>query len=227
MDFAVESPVCFPHRIGLLSHEMNMAELIGYAGSIVILISLLMKSLVKLRWINLAGSLLFSLYGLTIRAWPVFGINAIIVGIDAWFLIQMMRCRDYFELAPLSEIGPEYFRKFFLYHENDILSFFPGARLDELTGLETYMLFRNILPVGFFAICIEGEEARIVADYVVPEYRDFKTGVFIYDIKRMYFKEKGVKRFVAESGQPIHRRYLQRNGFRPDPEHPNRFLKSL
>lgn len=206
---------------------MNTAELIGYAGSLVILISLLMKSLVKLRWINLIGSFLLSLYGFVIRAWPVFAINAIIVGIDAWHLLQMARCRDYFELVSLSDVGLSYFRKFVLFYETDILTFFPKARLEDLMGVETYLLFRNMLPVGFFAIRVEGEEARVLADYVVPEYRDFKVGMFLYQIKRMYFKEKGVKRFVAESDLPVHQRYLQRNGFRPDPNRPQTFVKAL
>ena len=206
---------------------MNIAEFIGYAGSVIILVSLLMKSLLKLRWINLLGSILFSLYGLMIRAWPVFGINAVIVGIDAWFIFRMLSYRDYFDLAPLSEIGPAYFRKFFLYHENDIRSVFPEAPFESLVGAETYILFRNMLPVGFFAMQLEGEEARIVGDYVVPEYRDFKTGVFVYDIKRMYFKEKGIKRFAAEAGKEVHTRYLMRNGFRRDAARPGLLVKEL
>ncbi len=206
---------------------MNIAEWIGYAGSIIVLISLLMKSLVKLRWINLAGSALFATYGLLISAWPVFGINAIIAVIDAWFLVQMFRCTDYFDLSPLSEIGTEYFKKFFLYHENDIHRFFPGMPFESLTGAETYMLFRNMLPVGFFALRIEGEVSHIVADYVVPEYRDFKPGRFVYGIKRMYFKQKGIKRFVAESGNAVHRKYLLRNGFVQAPGEASQFYKQL
>jgi hypothetical protein len=206
---------------------MNAAELVGYAGSVIILISLLMKSLVKLRWINLIGSLLLALYGLFIKAWPVFGINAVIVGVDAWYLIQMTRCRDYFELAPLSEIGSEYFKKFFLYHERDIQTFFPDVQLEPLIAAETYMLFRNMLPVGFLAFRADGGEARVMADYVIPEYRDFKVGVFVYEIKRLYFKRKGIRRFIADCGVPIHQRYLRRNGFRPDPTRPGLFVKAL
>ena len=206
---------------------MHVAEIIGYAGSVVILISLLMKSLVKLRWINAIGSLLLSLYGFLIRAWPVFAINAVIVGIDAWYLIQMTRCRDYFELVPLPDIGPAYFRKFFLYYEMDIQRFFPNVRFEDLSAIETYLLFRNMLPVGFFAIRPEGNEARIVADYVIPEYRDFKVGRFLYEIKRMYFKEKGIKSFVAETDLPVHQCYLIRNGFHADANHPRRFIKLL
>ncbi len=206
---------------------MNTAELIGYAGSVVILVSLLMKSLVKLRWINLAGSVLFSLYGLLIRAWPVFGINAVIVGIDAWFLLQMMRRLDYFDISPVSQIGAEYFRRFFLYYEKDIQSFFPNTPIGLLLESETYMSFRNMLPVGFFSMRLAGEEAHIVADYVIPEYRDFKIGVFVYEVRRMYFKEKGIKRFVADGRVAAHSRYLRRNGFRPDPDRPGWLVKTL
>lgn len=204
-----------------------MAEYIGYAGSVIILVSLLMRSLVKLRWINLAGSALFSVYGLMIHAWPVFGINAVIVGIDAWFVYQMSRLRDYFDLSPLPEIGAAYFRKFFLYHENDIQAFFPGTPFESLVGAETYLLFRNMLAVGFFSIRREGDEARVVADYVVPEYRDFQTGAFVYGIKRMYFKEMGIRRFVAESGNAVHQTYLRRNGFAADPGRPGLLVKNL
>lgn len=206
---------------------MNLAELIGYAGSVIILISLLMKSLLKLRWINLAGSILFSLYGLMIKAWPVFGINAVIVIIDAWFIFQMSRRWDYFALVPLSEIGTAYFRKFFLYYENDIRAFFPDIAFQSLAGPETYILFRNMAPVGFFALKLEGEVARVVGDYVAPEYRDFKTGKFVYDVKRMYFKEKGIKRFVADYGKDIHSKYLIRNGFKTDDQYPGLLVKHL
>ena len=36
-------------------------EIIGYAGSLLVAASLMMDSLVKLRWINLAGALAFAL----------------------------------------------------------------------------------------------------------------------------------------------------------------------
>jgi len=46
-------------------------------------------------------------------------------------------------------------------------------------------------------------------------------------IIRMYFKQKGIKRFVAGSGNAAHRKYLRRNGFKPDPERPDLFVKAL
>jgi hypothetical protein len=206
---------------------MSVVEFIGYAGSVIVLISLLMKSLLKLRWINFVGSALFATYGLLIKAWPVFGINAIIAVIDLWFLYQMLMTTDYFDLSPLEEIGEAYPRKFFLYHERDIHNVFPGLEFETLKDTESYMLFRNMLPVGLFSMKLEGDSARILADYVIPEYRDFKTGKFVYGIKRMYFKQKGIKRFVVESRNELHKKYLLRNGFAPEPGQEAVFTKHL
>ena len=85
-----------------------------------------------------------------------------------------------------------------------------------------------MLPVGFFSMRVEGENARVVADYVVAEYRDFKTGEFLYRIKRMYFKQMGVKRFLADRGGKAHQQYLRRNGFKSDESSgQNLFVKEL
>jgi hypothetical protein len=38
-------------------------EYIGYVASLIVLISLLMSSVKRLRWINMIGSLIFGAYG--------------------------------------------------------------------------------------------------------------------------------------------------------------------
>ena len=46
-------------------------EWFGYAASVVVAISLTMSSIIKLRWFNLTGAAMFSVYGFVIGAWPV------------------------------------------------------------------------------------------------------------------------------------------------------------
>jgi len=48
-----------------------LLELVGYAASALIAISLMMSSILRLRLINLAGAAAFATYGLLIRAYPV------------------------------------------------------------------------------------------------------------------------------------------------------------
>ena len=66
-----------------------LIEWIGYLASILIAISMFMKDIVKLRFINLVGSLLFAFYGFSIKAYPVATINSIIVFINIYYLYKL------------------------------------------------------------------------------------------------------------------------------------------
>ena len=188
-------------------------EGIGYAASLVILVSLLMTNVFRLRLINLAGSLLFGWYGWLIHSWPVCVINLVIAGIDGWYLLQSLRYSAFFDLAPATSVGPEYLKRFFLFHERELMKYAPGLTLEELQEACTCLIFRNLLPVGVFSYRRTGPDADIVIDFMVPEYRDFKAGRYLYRTKRMFFKEQGIKRFHAVARHPSQPKYFQKNGF--------------
>ena len=168
-----------------------MKEGIGYAASLIILVSMLMTNVYRLRQINLAGALLFALYGFLIRAWPVVAMNLMIAGVDTWVLLQMMRYSAYFDLAPATSVGADYLKRFFLFHERELIAYAPGLTLEELLEAKTAILFRNMLPVGLFAYRQTGPEAEIVIDFMIAEYRDNKAGRYLYRTKRMYFRSRG------------------------------------
>lgn len=71
--------------------ETNLVEIIGYSASIFVAISLMMTNIVKLRWINLTGCILFVIYGVIISAWPVALMNGFCVGINIFSLLKMNR----------------------------------------------------------------------------------------------------------------------------------------
>lgn len=193
-------------------------EFIGYSASLIILVSLLMTNVFRLRLINLVGSLLFSWYGYLIGSWPVCAINFAISIIDGWYVVEIMRSSAYFELAPATSVGEEYLKRIFLFHEREILKFAPGLVFSDLEAASTCILFRNMLPVGVFSYHQEGQDAEILIDFMIPEYRDFKAGRFLYRTKRMFFKERGIKRFHAVARHPSHPKYYLKNGFTEDPD---------
>ena len=82
-------------------------EWFGYGASVVVGVSLLMTSVVRLRWINLAGSLLFTAYGLLISAYPVALLNFSIALINVWHLARIHRRRDRL-VVTLDYVAPEY-----------------------------------------------------------------------------------------------------------------------
>lgn len=66
-------------------------EWVGYAASALIVISLIMTSVVKLRIVNTAGCILFVIYGFTVGAYPVAVSNLLIVFINFYHLYRLKR----------------------------------------------------------------------------------------------------------------------------------------
>ena len=204
-----------------------MKEGIGYAASLIILVSLLMTNVFRLRVINGIGSVLFGLYGWWIGSWPVCVINLVIAGIDGWYLLQTLTSGAFFDLAPATSVGPEYLKRFFLFHERELKKYAPELTLEELQDACTCLIFRNLLPVGLFSYRRNGPDAQIVIDFMIPEYRDFKAGRYLYRTKRMFFKEQGIKRFLATARHPSQPKYYLKNGFVRAAGVPDGFVNEL
>jgi len=77
----------------------------------------------------------------------------------------------------------------------------------------TYLVLRNMVPAGVFIHQRNGAQAKILLDYVIPSYRDFRVAHFIYHEKAGYFHHEGIERFVAAPGRPSHAKYLERMDF--------------
>ena len=61
---------------GVINMSASLAlELFGYLGSVLVLVSMLMTSVVRLRIINLIGSAIFATYAILIRSYPTALLN--------------------------------------------------------------------------------------------------------------------------------------------------------
>lgn len=65
-------------------------EVFGYIGSGLILLSMMMTSVEKLRWFNVSGSVISIIYGALSGAWPMVFLN---VGTITINLVQIIRLR--------------------------------------------------------------------------------------------------------------------------------------
>ena len=72
---------------------INWVEILGYAASIMVALSLTMKDIVKLRVLNFIGCTLFTAYGLMIDSWPVVLTNGFIACVNIYFLVKMQRAK--------------------------------------------------------------------------------------------------------------------------------------
>ena len=60
----------------------TIIEAVGYLGSTLVLVSFLMSSVLRLRLVNTAGSLIFAIYALIIRSYPTAVMNIALVLIN-------------------------------------------------------------------------------------------------------------------------------------------------
>ena len=68
-------------------------EIIGYVGTAVVLASMLMTSMTRLRVINMCGSALSAVYALITGALPVVVLNVALITINTVQLIKERRSR--------------------------------------------------------------------------------------------------------------------------------------
>ena len=190
---------------------LNWTEWLGYIASLIVLISLLMSSVKRLRWINLAGSLVFAVYGFLIGALPVAVMNLGIVLINTYYLYQMYAKKDYFSL--LVSTDQSYFKHFLASYEKDIKLFMTYDENVLDAGYETWFILRNTVPAGVVVGKRDEHTFDIVIDYVTPQYRDFKIGHFLYVEQMSFFSEQGIKKITSRPGNDAHQAYLKKMGF--------------
>ena len=99
-------------------------EMIGYLGSVLVGISLMMPSLVRLRAINSIGCLVFVLYGILIHAYPVAILNGFIFGINVFHLVRMFRQKDYLHLVEISH-DSTYLNSLLDFYKDEIALIYP------------------------------------------------------------------------------------------------------
>ena len=65
-----------------------LLEIFGYIGTALIILSMTMESMNKLRILNLSGSIISVIYSLIIVAWPTVVLNVCLAAINVYHLIK-------------------------------------------------------------------------------------------------------------------------------------------
>ncbi|MGZ5553103.1 MAG: hypothetical protein ACXWHF_05640 [Chthoniobacterales bacterium] len=194
-------------------------ELVGYAGSALIAVSLMMSSILRLRVINMIGGAMFSLYGLLIGAYPVAALNGFIVLINAFHVTRMLRAKEYFQIL---ELRPEsdYLRNFLHFYRAEIARILPGFEYRPVEKQVTLFILRDCNPVGLF-IAEENPAGtlQVSLDFVVPRYRDLKIGRFLFVERAEFFRERGIREILIAPRTAKFGAYLVKVGFEPTGKH--------
>src|SRR5690606_9566890 len=107
-------------------------ELIGWAGSAVLVISLLQTRVMRFRVLNAAACVVLIGYNAAVEVWPMVGMNVVLVAINVWVIRKLLRDRHDDRAYAAVPIGVD--EPFLLHlldrHAEDIRRFNPDLPAD-------------------------------------------------------------------------------------------------
>lgn len=196
--------------------EFSPTELVGYLGSLLIIISLTRTSILHLRLVGLAGSASFLIYSLLIQAYPIAVVNVVIIGVHLYFLRQLLSKKIEFFTSLELHKDSRYLDHFLGFHSDDIESHQPGFDFEPRDDQVRAFILRDTVPAGvFIGRTCDDDTIEVELDYVVPEYRDFKVANFLYSDRSGIFADHGRRRIWTRPGSPAHVKYFEKLGFGP------------
>ena len=203
-----------PKEIKNSCMQIDYLQWMGYIASVIIMVSMMMNSIIKFRWINCIGALLFSTYGFLINAYPVGVLNGIILLVDIYYLVQIYSKKETFEILEINAES-EYLKRFLRFHNDRIQKILPGFSYNPDRNTVSFFILRNMSVAGLFLAHRENETALHVGlDYVLPEYKDFKNGKYVYYKLKQKFVDAGYTNVVAKGNNVNYFKYLKKLGFK-------------
>ncbi len=209
---------------------MSSTAMVGYLASALVVLSLAMTSVVRLRIVSLAGSITFFSYGVLIDSVPIMITNGSIAVINVWFLRKEFASggphgRD----LGVSHIRPDspFLADFVAFHLIDIHRFQPEFHLPAGDDIVTLLLNRDGLPAGLLIGRRQGPSLTIDLDYVLGPYRDSRLGRWLYGPGADVFRSDGIERLRSAATTDTHRKYLERVGFHQSPDEPDLYELTL
>lgn len=185
-----------------------LIEIFGYVGSVLVVVSMLMSSVIKLRLINLVGSIISGTYALIIGSIPLALMNICLIIINVYNLYKLLKTKQVYELVEEDADGACV--AYFLNHyKEDIKIYFPGFKGSK--GMDAvYMVYCNAAPAGLMLGKRTGNgNVELVLEYTTPTYRDCSVGIYLYE----ELPAKGVKTMSFANPSDKHTPYLTKMGY--------------
>lgn len=189
----------------------SVVELVGYLASALVVASLAMTSVVRLRIVSLTGSVVFVGYGALLPSVPIVITNAAVALINIWFLRKEFSPHRDLGAVPITPDAP-FLLDFLRSHEADIRTFHPDFEAPQ-PGDFALVLTRDGLPAGALVGKPDGTTLRLRLDYVMHAYRDSRIGNWLYGRGAKVFTDAGFEQVVAAPSSDALRSYLLSVGF--------------
>lgn len=195
-----------------------LVEVIGYLGSGLVILSLLQKSILRLRTIGLVASLTFLVYSISIEAYPIAVVNVVAASIHLYYLRKLVRRKaEVFSILRLRPDG-RYLQYFLDFYRDDIATRYqPDFVYKPAPDVIAVFMLRDMVPAGLLVARLHGGSSfEILLDYVIPQYRDFKLASWLYSEDSGIIEETRSRLAWTRVTTPDQQNYFTRIGFKPD-----------
>lgn len=188
----------------------TVIEIIGYIGSALVLVSMLMTSVVKLRIINLTGSVIFAGYALAIKSYPTAVMNICLAGINIYHLYRIFREEKDYTLIK-TDVNDGYFSYLLNRSLKDIKYWFPEFSSEDSGNCFAALICCESNPACLFiGREIKPGDVEVVLDYAMPAYRDVTPGRFLCE----YMAREGYNKLAFSQMAADHEQYLVKLGYK-------------
>lgn len=181
-------------------------EVIGYCGTILVVLSMMMTSVVKLRIINICGSILSMTYAVITNTWPIVLMNAALIIINVIQLIRSFRRSLNFNYRKVFT-NDLCFKHFMEIYKSDIEKYFGEISISDKE--EAYLVYIDTELVGVLVGNKENDCFNVSIDYAIPKFRDMSIGKYVYP----KLKEYDINLISQSSGVKKHNKYLLSMGY--------------
>ncbi len=155
-------------------------EAIGYVGSALVLVSMLMTSVVRLRIINLIGSIIFAGYAIAIGSYPTAIMNIALAIINIYHLYKIFNEQKSYHMIKTG-LKDGYFSYLLDAFDADIKQIFPDyVRPDTNTDIACLVCVESDPACLFLGTETAPGEVEVLLDYATPAYRDTSVGRYLY-----------------------------------------------
>jgi len=194
---------------------MSWLDALGWAGSALLIFSLMQARVLRFRVLNLVACLILIVFNALLGIWPMVAMNVVLSLINLWFIRALVTTRHDEHVFEVLEVGPadEYLRHVLRVHHADMLKHQPDLLWDGAApDRRAYLVQRGDETVGVVLAREEpGGVLQIELDYVTPRFRDFSPGEFVWR-RSSLLHEQGFRRVVSPPAMVAP--YYDKVGFR-------------
>ena len=144
-------------------------EIFGYIGTALVIFSMMMTSVVKLRIFNMCGGLISLVYAICVNTWPVVVLNACLISINLVQTVRQLRGKEEITLLSAKADDPTV-RYLWGVWQKDIEKYHPDCKLQAMKEEDVHILYVGESAIGFFVASYGDGQTQSEVLYLTPAH---------------------------------------------------------